>query len=74
LAFRLRFHGTRSDVNTHLSVRDALLDLLIPVVDLWQFLRHGQRESADALVPVVIPEFSPWAIDWRRTRQENRRR
>ena len=46
----------------HLSLRD----LLQPVADLWQLLlTYGQRESAPALVPVVIPEFSPRLADWR---------
>jgi len=42
-----------------------LLDLLMPVIGLWQFLRHDPRESPYALVPVVIPQFSPWLADWR---------
>jgi len=48
-----------------MPARDALLDLLMPVIDLWQFLRHGQRKSAYALVPVVIPEIRQWLADWR---------
>ena len=44
----------------------SLRDLLMPVVDLWQLLvSPGQRESAPALVPVVIPEFSPRLAYWR---------
>jgi len=46
----------------HISLRD----LLLPVADLWQLLlTYGQRDSAPALVPVVIPEFSPRLADWR---------
>jgi hypothetical protein len=44
----------------------SLCDLLQPVADLWQLLlTYGQRESAPALVPVVIPKFSPRLADWR---------
>jgi hypothetical protein len=64
VAFRLRCHLTRSDVN-HIRVVDALLDQMMPAMSLWQFLRHGQRESTYALVPVVIPQFSPWLADRR---------
>ncbi len=46
----------------HISLRD----LLLPVADLWQLLlTYGQRDSAPALVPVVIPEFNPRLADWR---------
>ena len=51
----------------HISLRD----LLLPVADLWQLLlTYGQRDSAPALVPVVIPEFNPRLADWPR-RQAN---
>ena len=44
----------------------SLRELLMPVVDCWQLLvSPGQRESAPALVAVVIPEFSPRLADWR---------
>ena len=46
----------------HISLRD----LLLPVADLWQLLlTYGQRDSAPALVPVVIPEFNPRLAAWR---------
>jgi hypothetical protein len=66
LAFRLRSNVTTSAVN-HLLLRD----LLQPVADLWQLLlTYGQRDSAHALVPVVIPKFSPRLADWRPAPEE----